>query len=510
MNQGGDMRTIPASLIGIAFVALSLFGTVANALTGPVPANSLPGGAIVVDSDNPGSGEAWGRTGGRTFSYSGFALSNFSELTWQALSAGMSFNGPVDEPGETMALTSQSTTTATWEGVTTVDLEVGGSQVVNTRFTATLVGAFFNAGSPTVDVLTYPAFTVQVLFEAEDPNNPGVYEPALELYDVLPTSSTTEELANTTFDQGFFFEESSASLSLAEHDANMQNRADEIAALLDFLTIDTVNRLIAIAEANGQHNENTTNRLNTIAETTEENKQKLMELLAEGNNETLLFAIQNLVGENSQKLMTVLSILQELGNEVNNLPDNNQFESLANDQQTAISILACMWIGALCEQIQGLPPGLPNIVSLDTRLEEVISGIDWMKQDLQAVREDLEAIVEDLEAVDTAAAIELEVISSNRASGKSRVMLVLSKVNGVATTSSLSVQAATDSGNAGFSLVPVVSTAVELAPGVQELTVELQGNLKSTRTFLISAERLLEDDSMQHGATLTSTGDNAD
>ena len=354
------MRTVSTSFIGIALLALSAFGLPAIA-AGPVPAASLPGGALVGD-DDPGNGEAWGRTGGRTFSYSDFVLANFSELRWQALSAGMSFNGPVDELGETMTLVSLSTDTAVFSGNTTVDLEVGGSRNIQTRFTIRLSGAIFGAVSPTVDVLTYSDFAVNVLFEAEIPDSPGTFAPALEVYDALPTSSTTEELANTTFVQGFFFEEAAGGLSLTEHDANMQGRADEIFGLLDFLRIETINRLTDINAAAGEHNENTSNRLNTIAETTEENRQKLLELLGDGSGDTTLIAIQNLASDNNQKLMSLLIDLQSLRDSVQNLPDRQDFSSLANSQQTAISIIACMWIGVLCDQVEGLLPGFrePN------------------------------------------------------------------------------------------------------------------------------------------------------
>ena len=64
------------------------------AATGPVPVGSLPGGADPVGDTDPGTGEQWGRVGGRTFTYSGFVTANFTLLEWQSLSAAMSFDGP--------------------------------------------------------------------------------------------------------------------------------------------------------------------------------------------------------------------------------------------------------------------------------------------------------------------------------------------------------------------------------------------------------------------------------
>ena len=45
---------------------------------GPVPAASLPGGALVEDSDD-GAGESWGRSVGRDFTFSNFDLDRFTQ-----------------------------------------------------------------------------------------------------------------------------------------------------------------------------------------------------------------------------------------------------------------------------------------------------------------------------------------------------------------------------------------------------------------------------------------------
>ena len=52
-----------------SFLAAALCGLTGNAwAAGPVDAASLPGGATVTDSDG-GSGESWGRAGGRDILY---------------------------------------------------------------------------------------------------------------------------------------------------------------------------------------------------------------------------------------------------------------------------------------------------------------------------------------------------------------------------------------------------------------------------------------------------------
>lgn len=471
---------IPSSLlcilIGCLLVSLSF------AQTGPVPAGSLPGGAVVVDSDNPGTGEAWGRVGGRTYSYSGFVLSNFTLLEWQSLSAGISFDGPIDAPGEVMTISSLGLTNAVYVGSTEVDLQGGpivGITPVNTRFTVTLTGATFLPGTTKVDVLANNSFSVNVLFEALNPVT-SIWGPALDVFDSLDTPPPPAEmLANTSFEQGFFFDEV-AGLSLVEHDANMQARADQIVDKLDFLTLEEAGHFLQLT---GEH---------------DELMDKLDALLGSGGNETELMAIQAAIAENNQKIMDVLFA-------VSDLPDNDRLSSVQDD---LTGLIACLWIGFLCPD--EVPDGSPNLGLISADLVEILDGIDWAKEDIESIMESLTNIIDGLADTAVPATIELEVASSKNASGKSRVFLVLSKVHGVPTTATLSVLAAPESGQSGFSLVPVSAASVELAPGVQQVSVDLERSLKKTKTFLINAERLSPDDEMQYGSTLTTTEDRDD
>jgi hypothetical protein len=449
------------------------------AATGPVPAGSLPGGAIVTD-DDPGPGEAWGRPGGRNYGYSGFVLSNFTLLEWQSISAAMSFDGPVDTAGEIMTVSSLGPTSVIYTGSTMVELPAPtGLTSVDTRFTVTLTGATFISGTTRVNVLANSSFSVNVLFEALDPIT-GSWGPALDVFDNLPTPHPpAENLANTSFEQGFFFD-AVADLSVAEHDDNMQARADEIVGKLDFLTLEEAGHFAQLVAEHADLS------------------AKLDALLTAGGNEQQLQVIQALVAENNQKLMDLLF-------SVNGLPSTDQLNSVRDD---LTALIACLWIGFLCPD--EVPPDVPNLNLVAMDVVEILDGIDWVKDDVQAINEQLADIVEKLDTFVIPAAVELEVTHSNAASSSSQVFLVLSKVNGVPVTAALSVTAAPVSGPSGFSLVPVSSTSVELAPGVQQVTAELNGSLNKTNTFLISAELLLPDDTVQYGATLTSTHDVAD
>ena len=463
------MKT-PRLLLGI--LVGCLLSSFALAATGPVPASSLPGGAVVSDNDD-GSGETWGRPGGRTYSYSGFVLGNFTLLEWQSLSAAMSFDGPVDTAAEVMTLISQGSTELLYTGSTTVQLTAGLTPV-DTRFTVNLSGATFVVGTPTVDVLANSSFSVTVLFEARNPIT-GVWGPALDVFDNLDTPPPPAEmLANTTFEQGFFFDETTA-LSLSEHDSNMQARANEIVGKLDFLTTEEAGHFAQLVSEHA-------------------NLVVLLESLSgQDDNELLLIAIQGLVAENNQKLMDILA-------SVNTLPDIGEEIRSAKSELTAL--IACLWIGILCPD--EVPEHAPTLGEITAELAEVLDGIDWAKEDIGKIMEDLEAIIEHQKSNVVPATIELEVVDSNKASSKSEVFLVLSKVHGVPTTANLSVAAVPFSNPSGFSLVPVGAASVEVAPGVQQLTVEVPGQLNRTQAFLINAERILPDDEVQRGSTLIS------
>lgn len=423
------------------------------AATGPVSAASLPGSVSVVDSD-PGAGESWGRPGGRDYSYSGFDPALFDLLEWQSLFAGMSFDGPIDTGDEVMALASLGLTVIVYTGSTQVQLP-SGLTPVETRMTVTLSGATFIPSTTRVNVLADGDFSVNVLFEAKTPSS--AWTPALTLFDSLPTSPPpAEELANTSFAQGFFFD--ADDLSVAEHDDNMQDRADQIVGLINFLTLEEAGHFADLGQAHD-------------------------DLAA------ALATLQNTANMGPQ-LLSAIS------------------QQLDSQQQELFGVILCIWVEYGCPP--QAPPGAPSLASMAMDLGELLAGMDWAKEDIGTILENLTSIIEHLEANVVPTEIDLEVITTGNASGNSRMFLVLSKVHGVPTTATLSATAAPTSGQSGYSLTPVASTSVVLAPGVQQLTLNLPGNLSSTKAFLINAERVGPDNSMQFGSTLTSTEDVAD
>ncbi len=209
-----------------------------------------------MDSDNPGTGEQWGRAAGRDLAFSGFNLSLFDVLKWgpvSTASVGIAFDGQIttgtlEELSFSAVLSNLTGGEAVWTGQTRVELfdAAGGGQRwenVNTQFVLTVTGSLIlDSGTPRVDVLAVPGpFTAHLEMLAQHPAG-GAFQPALDLFDSLDTDPNGVQLAQTSFSHGFFFE-SADSLSIEEHDANMEAETGAILGALDFLTIDALLRL---------------------------------------------------------------------------------------------------------------------------------------------------------------------------------------------------------------------------------------------------------------------------
>jgi hypothetical protein len=228
--------------------------TVNNAwAAGPVPAVSVPGSATVVDND-PGSGERWGRAGGRYITYSDFILANFNWLNWQPLSASMAFDGQINvSDSEVMSGPHNcGVGCMRWTGKTNIwNDNTNAWVVVDTRLTAQLTPpAVVHPGLPPthfyagVDIMAAGgSFQVNLLFEA---NDGGGWEPALDFYDAYPTAPDADPDALTSLEQGFFYD-AIIDMTVSQHDANIQARLDSIDGVLDFMKIDIINRLKLIA-----------------------------------------------------------------------------------------------------------------------------------------------------------------------------------------------------------------------------------------------------------------------
>jgi hypothetical protein len=228
---------------------------------GPVPAGSVPGGVTVTDDDS-GSGEKWGRPGGRTMTFSVNVPGNFSAISWGAVSGQaphVAFDGSVTPAtSEVLAFNAGASNlpggVAVWTGGAVVQLVTTGPELLPTRLTVTVtngggsVPLTFVGGevSPGVNVLTAGAFTANILFEAQ---RFGVWHPVLDLYDGLPTPvgnppGTTGPVM-TGFSHGFYYT-SSSSLSLIDHHDTTMTKLNSIKDDTAFLRIDAINRLISL------------------------------------------------------------------------------------------------------------------------------------------------------------------------------------------------------------------------------------------------------------------------
>jgi hypothetical protein len=98
-------------------------------------------------------------------------------------------------------------------------------------------------GVPRVDVLSAAGeFTANLRMEAKLTGSGGDYTPALDLFDALKTGQGAAGDALTSLTQGFFFD-AVEDLAVSEHDANMEQRTNEIAGLIGFHNQEAVGRL---------------------------------------------------------------------------------------------------------------------------------------------------------------------------------------------------------------------------------------------------------------------------
>ena len=247
-------------------IALVLFPALASAV-GPVAPSSLPGGVAVSDSDS-GSGEAWGRGGGRTITFSVNTPSAFDSLSWGAVSAPTAaLDGVLNSSSETMSFSSSGSNLpsgiAQWSGLAPVFIVApsSGTILVETRVTlrVTTPGGVplplgFTSGGPNpgIDVLASGPFRANLLFEGRHSLAfGGGWAPLLNVYDALETPvgnpPGTSGPALTGFSHGFYYELDSGEppadgMSVQEHDDNVTPRLIGIRDDTAFLRIDTVGR----------------------------------------------------------------------------------------------------------------------------------------------------------------------------------------------------------------------------------------------------------------------------
>jgi hypothetical protein len=237
-----------------------LLAVVGVAADGPV--SQILGVTQTNDTDS-GSGEQWGRAGGRSITFAVGDTSAVATLFWGATQPpSAAFDNNVN-PSEVMIFDGSSNLLggiARWTGSAALPLMNGTSPVKSTRFTLTVtttggapVPLSFAAGgaTPGINVKSVGAFTANLLFEALDG---ATWQPILDYYDVQPTTvgnpPGTSGPVLTSFNRGFYFTTAATGMTLEQHDANITQRLTSLSGQATgirddtaFLRIETPNRL---------------------------------------------------------------------------------------------------------------------------------------------------------------------------------------------------------------------------------------------------------------------------
>ena len=481
------------------FAAIAFAGLCATGLVladGPIGAGSLPGGAFVNDSD-PGSGEQWGRLGGRTIQYTINDPANFTMLTWGAVgvsAVSLAFDGAVNAPTETLSLTSNSGGVAQWTGSAVLPLATGPALQLETRFTLTVTdgsGAAVPLSSdpsgnqPGLDVLAAGGqFTAHLLFEANHPGSPGIpagWTPALDLFDALETDPGTPPGTGgpvlTGFNNGFFFEVLQG-LSLEDHDNNLITQTEMIKDSLAFLTTDAINRLQMLAQEHGE--------------------------------------IHNWVNANHQEALAALQLLQQL---VQALPDlsgvatSEDVQRVSDDvrqaQEDLQNILLILFGILPCpDGADGCPPGET------LQLFATPESVEQVREDVQSLLTKVMDIQTTLEESARMPEIEVQVTrvgkeSHGRSHRKIVRFLMTTTINGKLADVSIVRALAISVWKRGPAVpqdVTVYTVPVSLGPGLVDVRVELPHGVGKAQAYQFD---VFFDDGevVAQGSALVPTGD---
>ena len=257
-------RTLRRSFV---VLAIALAGAVVAA-DGPVALVS--GVTLTADSDT-GSGERWGRAGGRTITYTVNDVSGYGALSWGNVTGSapsLAFDNQVNG-SEVLVVDFNSNLAggqAQWTGSAVLPLASGATPTIPTRFTLRVTNAgggvpltnIVNGPSPGINVLTSGTFTANLLFEMQYTaaiGGNGDWMPVLDLYDVLPTPQGQPPGQGgpvlTSFQKGFYFSDATTGMTLEQHDANISGKIASVKDDTAFLRIDTVGRLQGVQSSIG-------------------------------------------------------------------------------------------------------------------------------------------------------------------------------------------------------------------------------------------------------------------
>lgn len=418
---------------------------------GPVGPGSVPGGVTVTDSDG-GSGESWGRAGGRTIFYEDFVLANFTALTWEPITVAMAFDGVINGAEVMSSPVLSGGDTIQWTGETNIHHSPSNTYpLVDTRFTLTVLEGI--GGPPfETDILATGVLTTVMLFEAKLATDcAGCFVPALDFFDAFDTAPEDAGDAVTSFDSGFFYE-AIVGMSVEEHDNNMQTRFDWVDGALDYLTIEWNNRIPYISGVVDDNND----LLEWV-------KIDLAELLdRDYSDHATKDDLDSLFDDINQIL---ISYFGEISDEISEQQD----------------LMICMWVGDAFGPFCPPIPGLPSLLSIET---------------------DIAALSAALSAQNS---FEVSAVKSPPASKFEPTMIVFTKLNGLPTDATItSVLVMTESLGDGIESHAVPFSASAVSTGLQQLVLELPDDLDGIKTMLIIVEGDDGDGNTLNGSVLVS------
>jgi len=428
-----------------------------------VQPENLPGGVTVVSSD-PGDTGLMGRASGLDYTFSNIDLPRFLYLMWgppDDQAVGLAFDGEITTgTSEVLAYDSLSSNLssgiAVWAGSADVQT-IYGMLTLQTRYIMTVTDGNGSPASltlvnglPRLDVLAVNGnFSVNMKLEALS----GTWRGALDVYDALETVG--DGLTRMSVWDAFFID-SSMGMSIDEHDANMNNRADEILGAIDFLQGETQGRMDNLS--------NTTNDIHN-----------------------LLFDVQNRMFDIAQR------------SDVERLKDN--FNEL-------IQILIQLW--GIHMNPDGTPD--PSTITLISSLARE-STVQDLRSEVQNVRSNIDDLSAQISGLDTkmnliGSSVKLEVISSERASHRDKRFIILSSVDGLEVDAQITgVEIIREKRRQGFTVDPASFTAEIIATGLTDLQIDLPQHGHSAKIFRIFAEYTTPDGVRLFGTALISKDD---
>jgi len=507
-----------------------LLAVVSVAADGPV--SQIAGVTKTNDTDS-GSGEKWGRIGGREITYTVGNTSAFAALSWGSVAGqppSAAFDNSVDSPGEVLTLDPASDLAggiARWTGTAVVPLVNQPSISVPTQFMITVftngnqpVPLSMAAGgaTPGLNLKLVDNFTVFMSFHAY---HAGVWQPLLDFYDSMPTPPGNQPGQGgpvlTSFTSGFYFANAGTGLTLDQHDANITQRLNSLtgqaASIKDdtaFMRIDAINRLASVQNSVGQVQDrvgqvqNGVNQLTTMVQNIPGSQQLPTDLARTHDVKD--------AKDSLQQMLMILFGLAPCPPEAQGLCDNAQ---LINDLATQVSVdeirqalsalatqttvdQANQQLGALGMSVVNLEQILIGL-SKESSVQEVKAalgglashmGVEQVKQRLNELGVEIAAIKNTINQP-AAASLAVQVAEVDEDESDTRRWLVSTSLNGTPVTAGLTKLVVVSSRKRGQSAIGDVTSLArvkQLMPGLLEVEVEIHKQKLSDLSFMLNLQ----------------------